>query len=95
MGRAVNHEAELGVSVVAFDPLWSQFSALLPERVVVHPLSCHRPRIPDRVVFDKLVQALVLGAAFIALANAIIIVRRLLRTAWTSHRWDTRPSRRP
>ncbi len=31
---------------------------------------------------------------FIALANAIIIVRRLLRTAWT-HRWDTRPNRRP
>lgn len=33
--------------------------------------------------------------AFIALANAIIIVRRLIRTAWTSHRWDTRPDRRP
>jgi IS5 family transposase len=33
--------------------------------------------------------------AYIALANAIIITRRLLRTAWTSHRWDTRPARRP
>jgi transposase len=33
--------------------------------------------------------------AFIALANAIIVVRRLIRTAWTTHRWDTRPSRRP
>lgn len=33
--------------------------------------------------------------AFIALANAIIIVRRLIRTAWTTHRWDTRPARRP
>jgi len=33
--------------------------------------------------------------AFIALANAIIIVRRLLRTAWTTHRWSTRPARRP
>jgi hypothetical protein len=33
--------------------------------------------------------------AFIALANAIIIIRRLLRSAWTSHRWDTRPTRRP
>lgn len=32
--------------------------------------------------------------AFIALANAVIIVRRLLRTAWTTHRWDTRPTRR-
>ena len=33
--------------------------------------------------------------ALIALANAIIIVRRLLRAAWTSHRWHTRPTRRP
>ncbi len=33
--------------------------------------------------------------AFNALANAIIIIRRLLRTAWTSYRWDTRPARRP
>ena len=33
--------------------------------------------------------------AFIALANAVIIVRRLLRIAWTTHRWDARPARRP
>jgi hypothetical protein len=33
--------------------------------------------------------------AFIALANAIIITRQLLRRAWTTHRWDTRPQRRP
>ena len=33
--------------------------------------------------------------AFIALANAIITTRRLIRTAWTTHRWDTRPTRRP
>jgi hypothetical protein len=33
--------------------------------------------------------------AWIALADAIIIVRRLIRTAWTTHRWDTRPRRRP
>lgn len=45
------------------EPLWDQFAALLPERVVTHPLGCHRPRIPDRVVFDKLVQTLVLGAS--------------------------------
>ena len=52
------------------DPLWSQFSALLPERVVVHPLGCHRPRIPDRVVFAKLVQSLVLGAAYDKIADS-------------------------
>ncbi|GAA2027581.1 hypothetical protein GCM10009720_04130 [Yaniella flava] len=33
--------------------------------------------------------------AFIALANAIIIIRRLVREAWTTHRWDTRPERKP
>jgi len=32
---------------------------------------------------------------FIALAGAIIILRRLLRAAWTTHRWDSRPDRRP
>ncbi|MFI9318038.1 IS5/IS1182 family transposase, partial [Streptomyces althioticus] len=43
------------------DPLWEQFQALLPERNINHPLGCHRPRIPDRVVFDKLLARLVLG----------------------------------
>jgi hypothetical protein len=38
------------------EPVWGQFSALLPEREVDHPLGCHRPRIPDRVVFEKLIQ---------------------------------------
>ncbi len=33
--------------------------------------------------------------AFIALANAVIITRRLLAEAWLTHRWDTRPTRRP
>ena len=33
--------------------------------------------------------------AFIGLANAIIITRRLIREAWTRHRWDTQPARRP
>lgn len=46
------------------EPLWDQFAAILPQRVDTHPLGCHRPRIPDRVVFDKLIQVLVLGAAY-------------------------------
>lgn len=33
--------------------------------------------------------------AFIALAAAIIITRRLIREAWTRYRWDTGPNRRP
>ncbi|WP_413767943.1 IS5 family transposase [Rhodococcus pyridinivorans] len=46
------------------DPLWDQFRALLPERTITHPLGCHRPRIPDRVVFDKLLARLVLGGSY-------------------------------
>ena len=46
------------------EPIWDQFQVLIPPVTDEHPLGCHRPRIPDRVVFDKLVQVLVLGAAY-------------------------------
>ena len=46
------------------EPIWEPFCALLPERDVDHPLGCHRPRIPDRVVFEKLLQVLVFGCAY-------------------------------
>ena len=46
------------------EPIWEQFCALLPERNVDHPLGCHRARIPDRVVFEKLLQVLVFGCAY-------------------------------
>ncbi len=51
------------------EPIWQQFAALSPEREVNerevnHPLGCHRPRIPDRVVFEKLVEVLVFGCAY-------------------------------
>jgi transposase len=49
--------------------LWDQFQELLPVRVVIHPLGCHRARIPDRVVFEKLVQVLVLGASYEKIAD--------------------------
>lgn len=52
------------------EPIWGQFAALLPDREVVHPLGCHRPRVSDRVVFDKLVQAVVLGAAYERIADS-------------------------
>jgi len=38
------------------EPLWVQVAALLPARHDSHPLGCHRPHVPDRVVFDKLIQ---------------------------------------
>jgi hypothetical protein len=43
------------------EPIFEQFCSLLPERKTNHPLGCHKPRIPDRVVFEKLVQILVFG----------------------------------
>jgi transposase len=51
------------------EPIWQQFAALLPEREVNHPLGCHRPRIPDRVVFEKLVEVLVFGCAYHRIAD--------------------------
>lgn len=33
--------------------------------------------------------------AFFDLADTIITVRSLIRRAWTTHRWDVRPQRRP
>src|ERR687897_2999449 len=51
------------------EPIWQQLEALLPERETNHPLGCHRSRIPDRVVFEKLVQVLVFGCAYRRIAN--------------------------
>ena len=54
------------------DPLWDQFAALLPERPVYdpgHPLGCHRRRIDDRIVFDKLIQVLRFGCSYEAIAD--------------------------
>ncbi len=51
------------------EPIFEQFCALLPERKTDHPLGCHRRRIPDRVVFEKLVQILVFGCAYERIAD--------------------------
>ena len=51
------------------EPLWVQVSALLPAREDTHPLDCHRPRIADRVVFDKLIQVLVFGCGYRRIAD--------------------------
>ena len=51
------------------EPVWDQFAALIPEPVDTHPLGCHRPRISDRIIFDKLVQVLVLGASYEKIAD--------------------------
>ena len=51
------------------EPIFEQFCALLPEHETDHPLGCHRRRIPDRVVFEKLVQILVFGCAYERIAD--------------------------
>ncbi len=57
------------ISPYIIEPIWEQFVALLPEREAEHPLACHRPRISDRVVFEKLVQVLVFGCAYWRIAD--------------------------
>ena len=55
-----------------FEPLWVQFSALLPARPRVsptHPLGCHRERIDDRVVFEHVLAALVHGSGYERIAS--------------------------
>ena len=52
------------------EPIFEQFRALLPERKTNHPLGCHRSRVPDGVVFEKLVQVLVFGCAYERIADA-------------------------
>ena len=57
------------ISPYIMEPIWEQFRALLPERNVDHPLGCHRRRIPDTVVFEKLLQILVFGCAYWRIAE--------------------------
>ena len=45
------------------------FGPPLPQRRTDHPLGCHRSRIPDSVVFEKLVQILVFGCAYERIAD--------------------------
>lgn len=52
------------------DPIWCQFTTLIPPVIDTHPLRCHRPRIPDRIIFDKLIQVLVLGASYAKIADS-------------------------
>ena len=54
------------------EPLWHQFAALLPPRPLYapsHPLGCHRPRIGDRIIFEKLTQVLRFGCSYEAIAD--------------------------
>ena len=68
------------------EPIWHQFQALIPPVIDEHPLGCHRPRVADRIVFDKIIQVLVLGAAYEKIADAACSATtiRRRRDAWIS-----------
>jgi transposase len=73
-GSSPNDPYRRSVSVPALqpyliEPIWEQFQDLLPEREADHPLGCHRPRVPDRVVFEKLIEVLVFGCAYWRIAD--------------------------
>lgn len=75
------------------EPIWVEFDALLtehrggqpPEFHPDHPLGCHRRRIPDRVVFAHVIDALVHGSGYERIATVgcsdRTIRRRLLEWA--------------
>ena len=76
------------------EPLWVEFAALIgsaerPEFSPAHPWGCHRRRIPDRVVFDHVIAALVHGSGYERLASPgcsdRTIRRRLLDWAEAGH----------
>jgi hypothetical protein len=72
------------------DPLFSELEALLgsrPEFSPTHPWGCHRRRIPDRVVFEHIVAALVHGSGYEIIASRGCSDRTIRRrvTAW-AHR---------
>lgn len=68
-----------------FEPVWVQFAALWPEQPEFdpsHPLGCHRRRIPDRVVFEHVIAALVHGSGYERVASDACsdrTIRRRLR----------------
>ena len=64
------------------EPIWVEFAGLLPEQppfAPSHPLGCHRRRIPDRVVFEHLLDALVHGSGYERVATSACSDRTLRR----------------
>jgi hypothetical protein len=80
------------ISQYIIEPIWEQFCALLPQRDAhaVHSLGCHRRCIPDRVVFDKLVQVLVFDCAYDRISDescSASVLRRWRDEGSTPGRW--------
>jgi hypothetical protein len=41
------------LSQYIIEPIWEQFRARLPKTKADHPLVCHKPRIPNRILFER------------------------------------------
>jgi transposase len=56
------------------EPIWVEFYAAIgedpPEFDPTHPLGCHRRRIPSRIVFEHMIDALVHGSGYERIATA-------------------------
>jgi len=66
------------------EPIWVEFAAAIgtdqrPEFDPSHPLGCHRRRIPDRVVFEHLLDALVHGSGYERVATEACSDRTIRR----------------
>ena len=77
------------VPVSLFEPIWAQFSVLLPDQpavVATHPLGCHRRRVSDRTVFEHVVAALVHGSGYERIATSGCSDRTIRRRlhAWAA-----------
>ncbi|MGI8977333.1 MAG: IS5 family transposase [Thermomicrobiales bacterium] len=73
--------------VSLMEPIWAQAVAVLPDHPAVdpaHPLGCHRRRIPDRVVFEHVVAALVHGSGYERIATSGCSDRTIRRRV---HEW--------
>jgi transposase len=55
------------------EPIWGEFQAAIgeepPEFDPTHPLGCHRRRVPARLVFEHIVDALVHGSGYERIAT--------------------------
>ena len=68
-----SEEAVPAQPVSLMEPIWAQFAVLLPDHPEVsptHPLGCHRRRVPDRVVFEHVVDAMVHGSGYERIASS-------------------------
>lgn len=75
------------VSSCLIEHLRAEFAALLPDKPEfdpTHPLGCHRRRIPHRVVFEHILDALVRGSGYerIATQNCSDRTLRRRRKSW-------------